>query len=57
MITAPLRDLFIASTSIVNDCTLVTLNKKHFENIKDLQLLDFWSKNEKTAKIKLSGME
>lgn len=37
----PPRDLFIASTSIVNNCTLATLNKKHFENIKDLQLLDF----------------
>lgn len=36
-----IRDLFIASTSIVNNCILATLNKKHFENIKGLKLLDF----------------
>jgi len=36
-----IRDLFIASTAIVNNCALATLNKKHFENIKDLKLLDF----------------
>lgn len=36
-----IRDLFIASTAIINDCALVTLNNKHFKNIKDLKLLDF----------------
>lgn len=36
-----IRDLFIASASIVNNCNLATLNKKHFENIKGLKLLDF----------------
>ena len=34
-----MRDLFIASIAIVNDCTLATLNKKHFSNIKELKLL------------------
>ena len=34
-------DLFIASTAIVNKCALATLNKKHFENIRELNLLDF----------------
>lgn len=37
----PMRDLFIASSSIVNNCALATLNKKHFENIKGLELLNF----------------
>ncbi len=36
-----IRDLFIASTAIINDCALVTLNNKHFKNIKELKLLDF----------------
>lgn len=36
-----MRDLFIASTAIVNKCALATLNKKHFENIRELNLLDF----------------
>ena len=36
-----IRDLFIASTAIVNDCTLATLNIKDFKNIKDLKLLEF----------------
>ncbi len=35
-----MRDLFIASTAIVNGCTLATLNKKHFENISELKLLE-----------------
>ncbi len=35
-----IRDLFIASTAIINNCTLATLNKKHFENIKELELLN-----------------
>ena len=33
------RDLFIASTAIVNNCALVTFNKKHFENIPHLELV------------------
>jgi len=37
----PFRDLFIASTVIVNNCTLATLNVKDFKNIKDLKLLEF----------------
>ena len=36
-----IRDLFIASSAIVNDCTLATLNIKDFKNIKDLKLLEF----------------
>jgi tRNA(fMet)-specific endonuclease VapC len=32
------RDIFIAAICIVNDLELVTLNKKHFERIKDLQI-------------------
>lgn len=32
------RDVFIATTCIVNNCNFLTLNKKHFENIKDLKL-------------------
>lgn len=36
-----IRDLFIASIAIVNNCTLATLNRKHFKNIKGLKLLDF----------------
>ena len=35
-----IRDLFIASTAITNGCILATLNKKHFENIKELKLAD-----------------
>jgi len=33
-----IRDLFIASTAIINNCALATLNKKHFSSIKDLKL-------------------
>ena len=36
-----MRDLFIASTAIINKCALATLNKKHFENIREVNLLDF----------------
>ncbi|MBI2559066.1 type II toxin-antitoxin system VapC family toxin [Candidatus Woesearchaeota archaeon] len=36
-----IRDLFIASTAIINNCTLATLNIKDFKNIKDLKLLEF----------------
>ena len=34
------RDVFIASISIMNNCTLATLNKKHFSRIKELKLLE-----------------
>jgi len=34
------RDIFIASASLVNNCSLATFNKKHFSRIKDLRLLD-----------------
>ena len=34
------RDIFIASICIANNCTLATFNKKHFENIKSLNLLE-----------------
>ena len=36
-------DLFIAAFCIVNGCTLVTNNTKHFENIDGLQYVD-WTK-------------
>lgn len=34
------RDIFIAATCIGNKCSLLTLNKKHFERIKGLEVLD-----------------
>ena len=34
-----IRDLFIASTAIANDCTLATFNIKDFKKIKDLKIL------------------
>ncbi len=33
-------DLFIAATAVANRLTLDTLNRKHFDNIKQLALLD-----------------
>lgn len=33
-------DLFIAATSVANGLTLDTLNRKHFDKIKQLTLLD-----------------
>ena len=36
-----LRDTFIASIAIINNCSLATLNKKHFSRIKELELLNF----------------
>lgn len=33
-------DLFIAATAVANGLTLDTLNRKHFDNIKQLALLD-----------------
>ena len=35
-----LADLFIAATAVANDLPLVTLNKKHFERIDTLKLID-----------------
>ena len=35
------RDVFIAASCIVNDCSLATFNKKHFERIKELKLLSY----------------
>lgn len=35
------RDLFIAATAIANNCELATLNRKDFEKIEGLKLLDF----------------
>jgi len=35
-----MRDLFIASVAIENNCHLATLNKKHFIGIKNLKLLN-----------------
>ena len=29
-----IRDIFISSSCIINQCSLLTLNEKHFENIK-----------------------
>ncbi len=40
-IVVDIRDLFIAATAISNNCELLTLNKKDFENIEGLKLLDF----------------
>ena len=36
-----LRDVFIGSIAIVNNCSLATFNRKHFSRIKDLELLNF----------------
>jgi tRNA(fMet)-specific endonuclease VapC len=33
------RDIFIAATCIVNDLPLITLNKKHFKRIEELNIL------------------
>jgi len=33
-----ISDFLIAATAIANDCALLTLNKRHFERIKGLQL-------------------
>lgn len=35
-----IRDIFIASTAIINNCTLATFNRKHFSRIKGLELLN-----------------
>lgn len=33
------RDIFIASTCIVNDLPIATLNKRHFERIDELKII------------------
>ena len=38
--TIDFKDLFIASTCILNNVSLATFNKKHFQNIKELRLLE-----------------
>jgi len=35
-------DLFIAATCLINNLTLVTLNKKHFARVKGIKLLDIY---------------
>ena len=35
------NDIFIAATAIVNDCTLVTANAKHFERVEGLKLTNW----------------
>ena len=34
-------DIFIAATALVNDCTLVTANVRHFERIAGLKLTNW----------------
>ena len=34
-------DVFIAATALVNDCTLVTANVKHFERVEGLKLINW----------------
>jgi predicted nucleic acid-binding protein len=34
-------DILIAAFCLVNDCTLVTNNKRHFQNINDLKFVDW----------------
>ncbi len=34
------RDIFIAATSIIHKAPLLTLNKKHFINIPDIELFE-----------------
>lgn len=34
-----LKDLFIAASCIVNECSLLTFNKKHFERIEGLKMI------------------
>lgn len=35
------NDIYIAATAIVNDCTLVTANVKHFERVEGLKLINW----------------
>lgn len=34
------RDIFIASSCITNNCQLATFNKKHFEKIKEIKIIN-----------------
>ena len=34
------RDIFIAAACIANNCSLLTLNKKHFDKIDELNLIN-----------------
>jgi len=34
------RDIFIAATCIINDLPIVTLNKKHFDRIAELRIIE-----------------
>ena|SRR3989344_2113045 len=34
------RDIFIAASCIINNCPLLTLNKKHFDKIDELNLIN-----------------
>ncbi|MBI2575288.1 type II toxin-antitoxin system VapC family toxin [Candidatus Woesearchaeota archaeon] len=40
-VSVEIRDLFIAATAMSNNCELATLNRKDFEKIEGLKLLDF----------------
>ena len=40
-ITIEIRDIFIASIAITNNCALATFNNKHFSKIKGLELFKF----------------
>ena len=40
-----LPDAVIAATALVNDLALITRNISDFKNIKDLELLDPWAKD------------
>src|SRR3989338_6281348 len=33
------RDIFIAASCIINNCSFLTMNKKHFDNIDELNLI------------------
>ena len=35
------NDIFIAATAIVNSCTLVTANAKHFERVEGLKVINW----------------
>lgn len=35
------NDIYIAATAIINDCTLVTANVKHFERVEGLKLINW----------------
>jgi len=35
-----MRDLFIAATAISNNCDLLTFNKKHFQHVEELELVN-----------------